>query len=75
MNVLSDKKNLPSKPCRIISKKSSKVMSLSTDEDSYGVVVLKESKNEANEYFRIIEKDDYILIQSAHNNNFLSVYQ
>lgn len=30
MNVMSDK-NLPSKPCKIISKKSRKVMSISTD--------------------------------------------
>lgn len=71
---MSDK-NLPAKPCKITSKKSRKVMSISTDEDSFGVIVLKESKNEPNEYFRIIEKNDFFLIQSAFTNNYLSIYQ
>lgn len=40
--------------CRIISKKSKKVLSFSNDSETSGVVVLKEDRRDPTEYFRII---------------------
>jgi hypothetical protein len=79
MNLVS-KQPLKTPPatrtCRIISKKSRKVLSFSTDSETYGVVVLKDDRRESIEYFRLIPQEDgHTLIQSAFNEQYISMYR
>jgi hypothetical protein len=74
---LINKQSYQAKPttCRIISKKSKKVLSFSNDSETTGVVVLKEDRRDPNEYFRLIPEGTHFLIQSAFNGQYLSVYR
>ena len=58
-----------------MSKKSKKALTISTDSETSGILILKERSNSLDQIFKIVQNNQHILIYSQLNKNVLSVYK